>query len=111
MDVLQTVLLIAHFIALAAILGPWLSQLKAKAKSITMTMVWGARAQLIIGLGLAAIVSMGDGEVNHMKLGIKAVVALAVVALAEIGRKRENNTIWWLVGLLTVINTVVAVVV
>ena len=116
MDILSKVLLIAHFVALAAILGPWLAQLGAQAKRVTMTMVWGARAQLIIGLALAALASMNADEAGdnfHLKLGIKAAVGLAVVAFAEIGRKKDNNnnTFWLLVGIFTLVNVIVAVVV
>lgn len=115
MEILRLILLIAHFVALAAILGPWLAQLAAQAKRVTMTMVWGARAQLIIGLALGAIVSMGDHDDPAqlgMKLGVKFLVTLAVVAFAEIGKKKENNnTFWLLVGLLTLVNVIVAVVV
>lgn len=113
MDIVQKILLIAHFVGLAAILGPWLAQLGAQAKKVTMTMVWGARAQVLIGIALAALVSMGeDADPNHMKLGIKLVIALAIAALAEIGKKRDsNNTFWLLVGLLALLNTIVAVVV
>lgn len=112
MDIVYKVLIIAHFVGLAAILGPWLTQLGAKAKSVTTTMVWGARAQVVIGIALAALASMGDGDVNHMKLGLKLVFALAVAAFAEIGKKRESNsTFWLLVGIFTLINVIVAVVV
>lgn len=113
MDILHKVLLITHFVGLAAILGPWLSQLGAQAKRVTTTMVWGARAQVIIGIALAALVSMGeDADPNHMKLGIKLVIALAITAIAEIGKKRDsNNTFWLLIGLFTLANIIVAVVV
>lgn len=111
MDILHKVLIITHFIGLAAILGPWLAQLTAQAKRVTMTMVWGARAQVVTGLALAALVSMGDGDVNHMKLGIKLILALAIAGVAEVGKKKEsNNTFWLLAGLLTLANVIVAVV-
>lgn len=113
MDILHKVLLITHFVGLAAILGPWLAQLGAKAKRVTTTMVWGARAQVITGIALAALVSMGeDADPNHMKLGIKLVLALAIAAIAEIGNKRESASKFWLLaGLLTLVNVIVAVVV
>ena len=113
MDILHKVLLITHFVGLAAILGPWLAQLGGQAKRVTTTMVWGARAQVITGLALAALVSMGeDADPNHMKLGIKLVIALAIAAIAEIGKKRESNSNFWLlIGLLTLANVIVAVVV
>lgn len=111
MDILRDVLLIAHLVGLAAILGPFLAQLAAKAKRVTMTMVWGARAQLVIGIALAGLASAGDGGADPIKLAVKLVVAIAVAGLAEVGKKRESNTMFWLlVGLLTFVNVVVAVV-
>ena len=113
MDILHKVLLIIHFVGLAAILGPWLAQLGAQAKRVSTTMVWGARAQVITGLALAALVSMGeDADPNHMKLGIKLAIALAIAAIAEIGKKRDsNNNFWLLIGIFTLVNVIVAVVV
>ena len=111
MEILRDILVIAHFVGLAAILGPFLAQLGAEAKRVTMTMVWGARAQLLTGIALAGIMSTGDGDVDHMKLGVKLLFAIAVAGLAEVGRKRESkSTFWLLVGLFTFVNIVVAVV-
>lgn len=113
MDILHKVMLIAHLVGLAAILGPWLAQLGAQAKRITTTMVWGARAQLITGIILAALVSIGDdADPNHMKIGIKLVIAVVVAAVAEIGKKRASNSNFWLLaGIFTLANIIVAVVV
>lgn len=113
MDILYKILIITHFVGLAAILGPWLAQLGGQAKRVTTTMVWGARAQVITGIALAALVSMGDdADPNHMKLGIKLLLALAIAAIAEIGKKRESNSNFWLlIGLFTLANVIVAVVV
>lgn len=112
-DILYKILIITHFVGLAAILGPWLAQLGGQAKRVTTTMVWGARAQVITGIALAALVSMGDdADPNHMKLGIKLLLALAIAAIAEIGKKRESNSNFWLlIGLFTLANVIVAVVV
>lgn len=110
MDVLRDILLVAHLVGLAAILGPFLAQLGAKAKSVTTPMVWGARAQIVTGLALAAIVSMGDGDPNHIKIGVKLVIALAIAGLVEVGKKRDSARIFWLLaGLLTIANIIVAV--
>jgi len=115
MTTLRIVLLILHFIGLAAILGPALGQLTAKVKSIPMVMVWGARAQLLTGLGLVAVAEyratqVDDFEVDHVKIAVKLVLALAIVGLAEATRKRDNPVVpFWLVTGLTTANIIVAV--
>jgi hypothetical membrane protein len=111
MDALRYALLILHFIGLAAILGPFLDQLRADTKRITMTMVWGARAQLLTGLALVGVAMAGEHELDHVKIAVKFVVAFAITGLAEVGRKKEApQTFWMLIGILTIVNIIVAVV-
>ncbi|WP_062212430.1 hypothetical protein [Demequina oxidasica] len=112
MDALRYILLILHLIGMAAILGPFLGQWTAKTKSITKTMVWGARAQLITGLGLVGVAYASDHEPDHVKIAVKLIIALAIVAICEATSKKSGSvkTAWWLVGGLTVANIVVAVV-
>ncbi len=121
MDYVRYALLIAHFIGLAAILGPFLDQWRADVKRVTQTMVWGARAQLLTGLLLVGVAEMNDYDVDHGKIAVKLLVAIAVAGAAEVGAKRTKalsgeapagtvTTLWWLVGALTVVNVIVAVV-
>ncbi len=111
MNVLRYSLLILHFIGLAAILGPFLDQLRAESKRITTAMLWGARAQIVTGLALVGVAYASDHEPDHVKIAFKLVIALAVAAFAEIGAKRDNlaSRFWLLVGILTVVNIAIAV--
>lgn len=54
-------------------------------------MVWGARLQLLIGLGLVGVLEMNGAQMNHMMVGIKLVLALGVVALAEIANSKAKK--------------------
>ncbi|WP_084078166.1 hypothetical protein [Demequina sp. NBRC 110057] len=122
MDILRYTLLVLHLIGLAAILGPFLDQLRSDAKRVTQTMVWGARAQIVTGLLLVGVAEMNDYDVDHAKIAVKLVVALAIAGLAEVAGKRTRvalagsgdlspvRTLWWLIGGLTVVNIIVAVV-
>ncbi|WP_084037861.1 hypothetical protein [Demequina sp. NBRC 110053] len=112
MDALRYTLLILHFVGLAAILGPWLDQLRSEARRITTAMVWGARAQIVTGLALAGLAFASDDyEPDHVKIAVKLVVAIAVVGVAEVGAKRERPQLFWLLaGLLTIVNIAVAVI-
>lgn len=54
-------------------------------------MVWGARLQLLLGLAIVAVMEMNGGGLDHMWVGIKLVVALAIVALCEISAARARK--------------------
>lgn len=112
MDALQTVLLILHFLGLAAILGGSLEQWRGGGKLTTPITLWGARAQLLTGLALAGIVSASNEEdaPSPAKLAVKLVIALAVVAVAEMNAKKPTvaNSARLIVAL-TAVNIIVAV--
>lgn len=112
MNALRYALLVLHFIGLAAILGPFLDQLRSRAKKVTAAMVWGARAQVVTGLALTAVAYAADNEPDHVKIAVKLVVALVIAGLAEVGAKRKSNVerFWMLIGVLTVVNIAVAVI-
>ena len=65
MDALHLILYILHMIAmLAIIVGP------AAAGRGHLIQVWGARIQLLLGLGLTGLAEAGDDPVNHAKIGV-----------------------------------------
>jgi Na+-transporting NADH:ubiquinone oxidoreductase subunit NqrD len=111
MSALRYTLLVLHFIGLAAILGPFLDQLRADTKRITTAMVWGARAQIITGLALVGVAYASDHEPDHVKIAVKLVIALAIAGIAESMRKKTTDISWayWTVGALTIVNIAVAV--
>lgn len=110
MDLLKAVVLVLHLLGLLAIVG----SVVVRRGVPTPALVWGARAQILTGLVLVGINEAGDGDVNHVKIGVKLLVALAVAACAEIaaGRQRRGEGRPALVhaaGALAVVNTLVAV--
>lgn len=108
MEALRLVLYVLHMVAmLAIVVGPFV------AGRGHLVQVWGARVQLLIGLGLTGIAEAGDDPVNHAKIGTKLVLMLAVIACAEIGNaksKRGENgtTLAWVAAGLAVVNALVA---
>ena len=108
MDALHLILYILHMIAmLAIVVGP------AVAGRGHLIQVWGARIQLLLGLGLTGLAEAGDDPVNHAKIGTKLVIMIAVAACAEIGNgksKRGENgtTLAWVAAALAVVNAAVA---
>lgn len=90
MAVVISVLVVLHLLGAAAIIGPWLAA--PRQPRIAMAMVWGARAQLVTGLVLVGLHEMSTDpaeKLNHVKIGVKLLVAIACVACAEIARGRQ----------------------
>ncbi len=54
-------------------------------------LVWGARAQLVLGLILVGLVQANKEDLSWAKIGTKLVVALAVVGCAEIANARARK--------------------
>ncbi len=77
-------------------------------------MVWGARVQFLLGLALVGTAEAGDVlMLDRTWVAIKLVVALAVVALCEIGRARaaagrNAPALMHVAFALTVVNVLVA---
>lgn len=88
MDLLEHLFVLAHLLGMAAIIG---SAVFVARGVVTPALLWGARAQLVTGIALVGIVSAGDDEVNNTKMAVKLLVALAVVACAEIAAAKERK--------------------
>lgn len=117
MDILKIILVILHFVGIASLLGSFLVQVKeigqGKGK-VLAGMFHGALTMLVTGLLLVVIAEFTpDVVVNHMKIGIKLAVLIAVFVLVLVYRKKPNPPAWalWAIGGLTLANIVVAVAV
>jgi hypothetical protein len=53
-------------------------------------MLHASYLQLITGLLLVGVAEMGEGDVNHVKIGIKLVVAIVVTVFAFIGSRKQK---------------------
>ncbi|WP_250447924.1 hypothetical protein [Actinotalea sp. C106] len=111
MELVRNLALVLHLLGMAVIVGAWVAQAKAPTKTIDTGMLHGALTVLVTGLALVGIAEAGDGDVNHIKIGVKLVVLLAVTALIVVNRKKDaiSTTVWGAVGGLTVLNVVLAV--
>ncbi len=112
-------LLVLHFIGLASLLGGFLTQMRAMgagSAKIVPAMVHGAWTAFATGLLLVGLaeyrVAMGaDFEVNHMKIGVKTVVALIILIFVMAYRKKDSvkAPVFGAVGGLTLTNVILAV--
>jgi predicted membrane protein len=111
MTALRLILLYAHLLGFAVLLGAAVTQYVAKPLRINALMIWGAGAQLVTGIALSAPLR-GEGEEPHpAKLAVKLVVALMIFAMVFFSRKREavNSGHFLAIIGLTLANAAVAV--
>ena len=86
MDILHSLLIFFHILGTAALVGGWLATFKKP--TVLQWQHIGAWVQLVTGLLLVGLLEMNDGEVNHMKIGIKLIILIAVLVAAIIGRRK-----------------------
>ncbi|AOW91931.1 hypothetical protein BFN03_02395 [Rhodococcus sp. WMMA185] len=112
MTVLYNLVFVSHLLGMAALVGGYFAVLSAP--RISEVMVWGARAQFVTGL---ILVGLGEGaldkDYNHIKIGVKLVLSLVILALAEIFRSKqkkgsENPNVAHVVGGLSIVTVLVA---
>ena len=112
MDILHSFLVFLHILGAAIIVGLWFARIKNP--TVLPGQFHGALLQLVTGLALVAVNEMGDGDVNHMKVGIKLLIALVIAVLAFIGQRRYKKDqpvakgLANSVGILTIVNIAVA---
>lgn len=113
MDLVYKLLVVSHFLGLAALIGGWIAT--KFGSTVLSPIVWGARVQLLTGILIVGVAEMArDVELNHTKIGVKLLVALVVVAAAEIAAARARKgtpkpTLVDAAGGLGVLNVLVAV--
>ncbi len=91
MEILRLILVVLHLLGMAIIIGGYFASIKAP--RVSPGMLHGAYLQLVTGLALTGLAEamVDDGEaVNHMKIGIKVVLALLVAVFAFLGKRKEK---------------------
>lgn len=88
MDALRYILLFAHLVGFALLLGGAAAQYLSGKIRINQLMLWGSGAQLVTGVALSAPLDR-DYELNPIKLGVKFVVAVMIFVMVFFSRKRE----------------------
>ncbi|MER8031925.1 hypothetical protein ABTZ78_23510 [Streptomyces bauhiniae] len=114
MTVLIHVFVALHIIGIAALLGGFLTQMKAMGRGTARfvpAMLHGAITMLVTGVVLVGLNEADDHHVNNIKIGIK--LALLIVILGLVYVKRDEETVdkgmFGLVGALTTANIFIAV--
>ncbi|GAB4063723.1 hypothetical protein GCM10028777_07800 [Angustibacter speluncae] len=111
MEALHSVLVVAHLVGMAAVVGGYLTCLRAP--RFPSALVWGARAQIVTGILLVGLLESGalDDEPNRPKVAVKLAVAIVLTGVAEATKRRDPLPTWafHLVGGLALVNVLVAV--
>ncbi|MFZ3393739.1 hypothetical protein TVH25_10800 [Rhodococcus sp. 7Tela_A2] len=114
MDIAIKIFLILHFIGLAGIIGSWLAVVKQP--RVVVGMLHGAILQVVTGIALVGLREAQDAvELNHMKIGIKLLIALVILVVAIVGLKKEKKNpgstaaLAHTAGILGIVNVVIAV--
>ena len=112
MDFLHNFLVFLHILGAAIIVGIWFARIKNP--TVLPGQFHASLLQLVTGLALVAVNEMGDGDVNHLKVGIKLLITLVIAVLAFIGQRRYkkdepvSSGLANGVGILTIVNIAVA---
>ena len=81
--------LVLHYLTLLVLIVGYLQSMNPG--HATPLMVWGARAQLLSGLVIAAVASMGDDKVSPVFLAVKLLVMVGVLAVTEMSAARARR--------------------
>lgn len=100
MEILRLALLFLHIIGFAALIGGLLVQAREPAKSVNAAMRDGAGTAFLAGLLLVGVLEAGDGDVNHVKIGVKFAVGLVILVLVMANARKPNIPQGLYVGLL-----------
>ena len=113
MDIVFNIVLILHFVGLAGIIGGWLATIKAP--HVNKAILHGAILQVVTGLLLVGLREMDGADVNHMKIGIKLLIAIVILVVAILGVRKEARaqgttaTLAHVAGALGIVNVAIAV--
>ena len=106
MQVTHQVLVLAHLIGFAALLGGVLAQTRSAAPEVTGTMLWGGWAELVTGVALVVLDLVAGDRVDWAPVVVKLGVTLFVVLLLVRNRRFLSipRGLWALIGGLTLVN-------
>ena len=96
MELLRNITLIAHFLGLAMIIGPFLLQMRSRSGYAFNWVLAGTIVQLVSGLLLVGLAEMRladdpDMTLDHIKVAVKLGVALLAFIAALLGYLRQRK--------------------
>ncbi|MFG2597091.1 hypothetical protein [Streptomyces sp. NPDC048462] len=115
MRVLIDVFVALHIIGIAALLGGFLTQMKAMGAGTARFvpgMLHGALTMLVTGIALVGLDQADDHPVNNVKIGIKLLILVVILGLVYVKRDEEkvDKGLFAAVGGLTMVNIFIATI-
>ena len=113
MKLFYELLVALHVVGVIAIAYGFFKELHAGTRGINPAMLHGASTQVLTGILMVGLREsgqiLGEEDLNMSKIGIKLLVALAILAACVIGKRASDSKKFWaIVGALTLVNVVVA---
>ena len=111
MEFLEHLLLVIHIIGFAALLGGLLVQARSPEKTVNSLMRDGIGTAFVAGLLLVGVIESTDEQLDHVKIAVKATVALVILVLVMANLRKPSipKGLWALLLVLTIGNICVAV--
>lgn len=116
MEILQSIVLALHLLGMAAIVGAFFVQMRAKSGIATPTLLAGAIVQAVTG---PALIAIAEAEGHHVAGSVKLIVhavigfVILIAAIVTFVRQRRHQKVmpWFhIAGGLAVINVLVAAI-
>ena len=89
MELVKESLVLIHLAGMAVLVGVFLTGMKKKSDYPFTAMMWAAVVQLVTGILLVGIGYALDDEPDNAKIGVKLLLATAVLVATIIGRQRQ----------------------
>ena len=89
MNIVYNIMVFLHVVGAAMIVGIWIGNMKKP--TVHPRQFDGAALQLLTGIVMMGLIPALDMDANYFKLGIKFAIALAVIVLAFIGRRKYKK--------------------
>lgn len=113
MEKIFNIALAVHVLSVLGILGLLLSQVQKSPRKLNPGVIHAGLTAFVAGLVMVSIFSdvHPDEALNHVKIGVKALVLIAILALGYTNVKKSvlKNATWGLMLGLTVLNVLIAI--
>jgi len=93
LSVARQLLLVAHLIGLAAVIGPFLLQLRLKSGFDFRVMLSGAIVQVVTGLLLVGVAQARHVDVDNAKIAVKLAIGVLVLAAVIVARVKQRQAV------------------